>query len=281
MRLIGDQVGVDADQVVVGAGATGVAMQIMQALTTRGEKLVLGSPNFDGYAIMAAQVGLNAVAIPLDAAGRQDLTAMADAVDASTALIVVCRPHNPTGTVIPEGELEAFLSILPRGLPVVLDEAYVEFLLPADELDAVLLIKRHPNVIVLRTFSKAYGLAGLRIGYGFGDAKLIRKVHRLQLLVGIGETAVTAVEASFAAKEELDERISKIRTERRRLRAALLDRGIDVPDSHANFLFIPGRSIAETLARAGIGAKGYAHGSRIAVGDPDSGHAVLDALLGV
>jgi histidinol-phosphate aminotransferase len=278
-KVIADRIGVDADQVVVGCGATGVAMQIMQALTVAGDNMVFGSPTYDGYPLMAGMIGLDTVPVPLDSAGRQDLRAIADAVNERTALLAVCRPHNPTGTVIGTDELEAFLCSVPRRVPIILDEAYGEFLDAADTIDTVSLIQRHPNVIVLRTFSKAYGLAGLRIGYAFGDTELIGRVRRLQLPFGMSTAAVAAVTASYAAEAELAERIRQITTERELLRTSLRQHGIQVPDSRANFLYVPGCDIADRLAQAGIIAKTYPDGSaRIAVGDPAASRAVLHAL---
>ncbi|AYF76020.1 aminotransferase class I/II-fold pyridoxal phosphate-dependent enzyme [Nocardia yunnanensis] len=277
--LIAEHLGLEADQVVVGSGATGVALQIMQTLPGPRDGFVYATPTFDGYPIMADMVGLRSVAVPLDPHGRQDLWGMARAVDAGTGLIAVCRPHNPTGTVVAAAELKAFLCAIPSHLPVILDEAYVEFLGAADTLDHHELIERHPNVLVLRTFSKAYGLAGLRIGYAFGAADLVRRVRRLQLPFGVPALAVAAVRASYAAEAELGERILRITTERELLRTELRRGGIRVPRSSANFLYLPGRDIAPALALAGIAAKRYPDGSaRVAVGDPGADRAVLHAL---
>ncbi|MGX1804998.1 aminotransferase class I/II-fold pyridoxal phosphate-dependent enzyme [Nocardia sp. NPDC055321] len=280
-ELIAGHIGVHEDQVVVGAGATGVAMQIMQTLPRRGAPFVFAAPTFDGYPILAGMTGLRPVPVPVDLRGRQDLWAMARLVDADTGLVAVCRPHNPTGTVLSRSELGAFLCAVPAGVPVLLDEAYLEFLGASEVLDTVELVRRHPNVLVLRTFSKAYGLAGLRIGYAFGDPALIRRVRRLQLPFGIPALAVAAVRASYAAEFELGERILRITTQRELLRTALRRAGIRVPRSSANFLYLPGAGIAPALARAGIVAKRYPDGSvRVAVGDPAADTAVLRALTG-
>ncbi|WP_433196709.1 aminotransferase class I/II-fold pyridoxal phosphate-dependent enzyme [Nocardia sp. CA-107356] len=278
-RLIAGHVGVHSDQVVVGSGATGVAMQIIQALTTPGTGIVYGSPTFDGYPIMAEMADLDVVPVPLDAAGNQDLWAMARAIDKRTGLVVICRPHNPTGTVIAASELKAFLCSVPSRIPIILDEAYAEFLGPADQIDTLALLDRHPNLLVLRTFSKAYGLAGLRIGYTFGGRELIARVRRLQLPFGVGSAAVAAVAASYAAEPELAARILRITTQREALRSALRRMHIVVPRSYANFLYLPGPGVATALRRAGIAAKTYPDGSaRIAVGDPEADSAVVEAL---
>ncbi|PXX65490.1 histidinol-phosphate aminotransferase [Nocardia tenerifensis] len=278
-ELIARHLGVHADQVVVGSGATGVALQIIQSLTAPGAGMVFATPTFDGYPILADMAGVEVVAVPLDAAGNQDLWAMSRAVDKRTGLVVVCRPHNPTGTVVAASELRAFLSGVPARVPVLLDEAYVEFLGAAEYTDPLALLGKYPNLLVLRTFSKAYGLAGLRIGYAFGRREMIARVRRLQVPFGVSSAAVAAVSASYAAEPELAARTMRITTQREALRDALRRCGIDVPPSHANFLYLPGPGVATALRRAGIAAKAYPDGSaRIAVGDPEAGHAVLRAL---
>ncbi|MBO0855540.1 MAG: aminotransferase class I/II-fold pyridoxal phosphate-dependent enzyme [Nocardia sp.] len=279
--LIADRLALTPEQVVVGSGATGVAMQIMQTVSGPGRTMVMATPTFDGYPIMAATVGLETVAVPLDSSGGQRLDEMTRVVDERTALIAVCRPHNPTGTVVPIAELKTFLFGVPRHIPVILDEAYVEFLSGPESVDVGELIRHYPNLIVLRTFSKAYGLAGLRIGYAFGAAELMARIRRRQLPFGIPDHAVAAVRACYAAPAELAARIAAITAEREWLRTALRRRGIAVPDSRANFLYLPGRDVHSTLADVGIAAKGYPDGSaRIAVGDPSADAAVARAFAG-
>ncbi|QIS06889.1 aminotransferase class I/II-fold pyridoxal phosphate-dependent enzyme [Nocardia brasiliensis] len=281
-RLIAGHLGVSADQIVVGAGATGVALQIIQSLTSAGAGIVYGAPTFDGYPIMAEMTGLDAVPVPLTARGDQDLWALARAVDKRTGLVVVCRPHNPTGTVVTAGQLAAFLRTVPARVPVILDEAYVEFLDAAAHIDPGALLRKHANLLFLRTFSKAYGLAGLRIGYAFGRPELMARVRKLQLPFGVSSTAAAAVAASYAAAPELAARTLRITAAREALRTALRRRGIEVPRSQANFLFLPGPGVATALRRAGIAAKAYPDGSaRISVGDPDADQAVLRALEGL
>ncbi|MFE3441510.1 pyridoxal phosphate-dependent aminotransferase [Nocardia sp. NPDC059180] len=278
-KVIAGQLGVRPDQVVVGAGATGVAMQIMHTLAGPGAEMVLGMPTFDGYPIMAGMTGVDVVGVPLDAAGDQDLRAMARAVSSRTRLVVLCRPHNPTGTLVSKRDLRWFLRAIPTRVPVILDEAYVEFLPAGDRMDTDTLLAHYPNLLILRTFSKAYGLAGLRIGYVFGNTDLISRIRRLQLPFGTPTFAVTAVSASYTAEPELAVRVARITEERESLREALRRTGIEPPYSYANFLYLPGPGIATALRRAGIGAKAYPDGSaRIAVGDVEAGRSVLDAV---
>src|ERR1700704_3586332 len=157
--LIAGRVGVRDDQVVIGAGATGVVLQVLHAVTSPGDTMVMTSPTFDGYPIFAQMARLRSVTVALDRHGHHDLDAMADAA-ARARVVVLCRPHNPTGTIEPAAEIEGFLRRVPSDTVVVLDEAYVEFLAPEHRIDAPALVARYPNVVVLRTFSKAYGLAG-------------------------------------------------------------------------------------------------------------------------
>ena len=162
------------EQVVIGGGATGVILQVLHAMTSPGESMVMTSPTFDGYPIFAQMARLRSVTVPLDQHGHHDLDAMAEAAG-QARVVVVCRPHNPTGTVESVADIERFLQRVPQDTVVVLDEAYVEFLSPEYRIDAPDLVERYPNVVVLRTFSKAYGLAGLRIGYGFCASDLARQ----------------------------------------------------------------------------------------------------------
>lgn len=278
-QIVAERLGVDPPQVVVGAGATGVAMQIMQAVLGDGETMAFATPTFDGYPIMADMMGVEAVTVPLDRAGRQDLGALSEIVDDRTGLVVVCRPHNPTGTLVSAVDLEVFLASIPPRVVVILDEAYVEFVDDVDAVDVLGLVRRYPNVLVLRTFSKAFGLAGLRIGYAFGGRELAARVRRWQLPFGMSCAAVAAVTASYAAEDELRARVTRITAERELLRDALRQNGVQVPRSHANFLFLGGPHTAPALQRAGIVAKSYADGSaRIAVGDRAAGRAVLRTL---
>lgn len=278
-QLIAGQVGADTSQVIVGQGATGVALQIMQAVLQPGDSMVFAAPTFDGYPIMADIVGVRQITVGLDPHGQQDLHALAAAVGPGTGLVVLCRPHNPTGTVVEAAALQEFLQQIPPQTVVLLDEAYIEFVAPADLVDTAALLARHPNLLVLRTFSKAFGLAGLRIGYALGNTLLAARVRRLDLPFGMNAAAVPAVAASYAAERELRARVRHITTERERLRNSLRQYGFTVPESHANFLYVPGPRVAQRLIQAGISAKAYPDGSaRIAVGDPAASAAVLEAL---
>ena len=278
--LIADRVGVREEQVVLGAGATGVALQVLHSVTSPGDRIVLASPTFDGYPILAQMARLISVSMPLDEHGHHDLDALADAAS-DAKVVVLCRPHNPTGTLEPAADVERFLRRVPSDTIVLLDEAYVEFVAPEHRLDAPALVQRFPNVVVLRTFSKAYGLAGLRIGYGFGAPELAKTLWTMQLPFGISITSAVAVAASYDAESQLQQRIRFVAAERRYLQRRLRSIGVYSTDAHANFLYLPaaGRSWRQQFDAAGVRARHFADGGvRVTVGGRASTRAVLAAL---
>jgi histidinol-phosphate aminotransferase len=279
-RLIAGQIGVCDEQVVLGAGASGVVMQVLHAVTRPGDRIVISEPTFDGYPIFAQMARLTSVTVALDERGHHDLEAMAEAA-ADARVVVLCRPHNPTGTVEPVADVQRFLRRVPDDTVVLLDEAYIEFVAPQHRIDGPDLVRQFPNVIVLRTFSKAYGLAGLRIGYGFGSPELARILWKMQLPFGMGITSLVAVAASYDAEDQLRQRILRITGERDYLRRRLRAMGVYSTETHANFVYLPprGRPWREVFDRAGLKARHYADGGvRITVGARASTQAVLAAV---
>lgn len=276
--MIAGRIGVCDEQVVLGAGATGVAMQVLHAVTTPGDRIVFTTPTFDGYPIFARMAQLTPVTVPIDAYGHHDLDAMADAA-ANAAVVVVCRPHNPTGTLESAAELHRFLRRVPAETVVLLDEAYIEFVARQHRINGPALVQHFPNVVVLRTFSKAYGLAGLRIGYGFGSPQLAEKLWAMQLPFGMSNTSAIAVAASYDAEDQLQQRIRLITAERRHLSMRLRARGVYSTDSHANFVYLPAGGHPLPEAFDGLQIRRYPDGAaRITVGGPASTRAVLASM---
>jgi histidinol-phosphate aminotransferase len=279
-HLVADRVGVREEQVVLGPGASGVAMQVLHAVTGPGDQIVLSQPTFDGYPIFADMARLTAVTVPLNKHGHHDLAAMADAA-ADASVVVLCRPHNPTGTLEPIAAVEWFLSQVPRDTVVLLDEAYIEFVAQRHRIDGPELIRRFPNVVVLRTFSKAYGLAGLRIGYGFAAPELASMLWTMQLPFGMSNVSAAAVAASYDAEAQLRHRIRRITAERINLRRRLMAMGVYSTDSHANFVYLPprGRPWQEVFADSRVQVRVYPDGgARVTVGELPSTLAVLSVL---
>ncbi|MEB3021496.1 pyridoxal phosphate-dependent aminotransferase [[Mycobacterium] crassicus] len=276
-RLVADHARVPEESVILGAGASGVTMQVLQTMTRPGDRIVLSRPTFDGYPIFARMARLTAVDVPLDAYGRHDLTAMARAAS-DARVVVLCRPHNPTGTLESVADVERFLTDVPGDTIVLLDEAYMEFVAPHQRLDVSELIGRFPNVVVLRTFSKAYGLAALRIGYGLAAPVPAASLWAMQMPFGIPTSAMVAVEASYDAEAQLRQRIEQITAERRYLRARLGSAGVYTTDSQANFVYLPAasRPWREIFAGTGLQVRHYPDGAvRITIGTRASTRMVL------
>ena len=279
-RLVADRVGVDEEQVVLGAGASGVVMQVLHAVTQPGERIVMSQPTFDGYPIFAEMARLTAVTVPLNQHGHHDLAAMAEAAT-DARVVVLCRPHNPTGTLESISAVEWFLTQIPSDTVVLLDEAYIEFVASRYRIDGPDLVRRFPNVVVLRTFSKAYGLAGLRIGYGFAAPELAGRLWTMQLPFGMSNVSAAAVAASYDAEAQLVHRIRRISSERNHLRLRLMAMGIYSTDSHANFVYLPPGRVPwrDVFAESGVQVRHYPDGgARITVGDLPSTLAVLSAV---
>jgi len=277
---------VSPDRVVVGSGSVGVALQLLQAVVEPGDAVAYAWRSFDAYPLLADMVGARRVPVPLTADGCQDLGGLLAALDDRTRVVVVCNPHNPTGTLVTADALSAFLCHVPRHVTVLLDVAYVEFARDADLPDPSALLSDHPNVLVLRTFSKAYGLAALRVGYGLGAPDLVARIRRHQLPFGINAVAAAAVTASLRAAGELRRRVDTVIAERDRLRDQLVHSGWHIRPGHANSVWIaaldPIDEGAAALTAAGVQARHYpGEGLRLTVGSRDANDAVIAALAGV
>ena len=279
-RLIADHLGFEEEQIIVGAGATGVVMQVLQGLTRPGDRIVMAAPTFDGYPIFAQMARLETIAVPLDEHGHHDLDAMADAAT-DADIVVVCRPHNPTGTLAPAEDLLRFLQRIGPSTTVLLDEAYIEFVSPRYRIHPRFLLRRFPNVVVIRTFSKAYGLAGIRTGYGICSPDMGRALWAMQLPFGATVASLAAVAASFEAQGQLNCRIERITAERDHLRSRLKEMGVWSTDAHANFVYLPaqGQLWPEVFDGTGPRVRTYSDGgARITVGNRQSTEAVLATI---
>ncbi|MFE2961064.1 pyridoxal phosphate-dependent aminotransferase [Nocardia tengchongensis] len=287
-RLIADHIGCAPTQIVVGAGATGVIMHILQAFAASADaRVVMAVPIFDGFPLLTATVGGRPVRVELRPDGSQDLTAMAAVVDDRTTVVVLCDPHNPTGTRLRQNELTAFLDRIGPHVAVILDHAYLEFVEPAHRLDTRGIQAAYPNVIAVHTFSKAFGLAGLRVGYAVAESRTAARISHWQVPFGMNSLAEIGVAASYAATAELDDRIHAITAERDRLAAGLHRLGHIPPVSSANHLFLPLpdpaliQAISASFVRDGIRVKRHGDGIRITVGDAAATDAVLNSLAGL
>jgi histidinol-phosphate aminotransferase len=272
--------GVLPDQVVAGCGSVAVLGHVLAAFCDAGDEVVHPWRSFEAYPIMVTLAGATGVPVPVGADGRLDLPAMAAAVTERTRVVLVCTPNNPTGPAVHADELDAFLAAVPSDVLVVLDEAYVEFVRDPEAADGLAVLAAHPNVVLLRTFSKAYGLAGLRVGFAVAEARLAAGIRAASTPFGVSHLAQLAGVASLRAADELMTRVDGIVRERARLLDGLRADGWDVPDSQANFVWLAlgaeTARFAQDAAGAGVLVRPFAgDGVRISVGEPEATDVVL------
>jgi len=278
---IASRFGVPAEHVAVGCGSVGIAQQLLEAVGEPGAEVIYAWRSFEAYPYLTDLANATSVQVPLANYGH-DLPAMAAAITERTRLILVCTPNNPTGTPVRQRELADFLDQVPAGCLAVIDEAYVQYVRDPDVADGLSLYADRPNVAVLRTFSKAYGLAGLRVGFLIGHAPVAQAVRKTMLPFTVNSLAQAAAVASLAAESELLERVELVVKERDRVRHELLGDGWTVPATEANFVWLPLRDrsteFTDHCDAAGVSVRPYApDGVRVTIGDPEANDAFLAA----
>ncbi len=237
-RRIAERCELPSARVAVGNGSCEILMAAADALLEPGAELIYAWPSFSIYPHVAALSGARAIEVPLDAEQRHDLDAMAREVTAATRLILVCNPNNPTGTALALDAIDAFLADLPRHVAVILDEAYVEFNALQDPGDSLDLVERHPNLIILRTFSKVYGLCGLRAGYALGPEEFRLAIDRVRQPFSVNALAQAAAAEAIQHQDEVERRVEATVVERAWLESELEGRGLATSDSQANFVWV-------------------------------------------
>jgi histidinol-phosphate aminotransferase len=278
-EAISARFGVPQAHIAVGCGSVGVTQQFLEATAEPGEQVLYAWRSFEAYPTLADLSGAESARVPLRDE-THDLTAMADAITERTRIVFVCNPNNPTGTVVRRAELEKFLDAVPADCLVVLDEAYREYVRDPGVPDGLSLYPGRPNLAVLRTFSKAYGLAGLRVGLMVAAEPVAAAVRMTMLPFTVNHIAQAAAIASLAAESELLDRVDAVVGERARVRGALLGDGWTVPPTEANFVWLrlgqdTGHFAAECAA-AGISVRPFGdEGARVSIGDPEANEAFL------
>ncbi|HEY3924274.1 MAG TPA: histidinol-phosphate transaminase [Acidothermaceae bacterium] len=282
VEALADKLDVPADHVVVGCGSVGVATQLVEAFAGPGDEVVYAWRSFEAYPIIVQVAGATAVPVPLTSGAVHDLDAMAAAITPRTKVVLVCNPNNPTGTAVQRAPLEAFLDAVPSGCLVVLDEAYREFNRDPDVPDAITLYRDRPNVAVLRTFSKAYGLAGLRVGYAVAHPEVADAIRMTSVPFAVSSIAQAAAVASLrpVAERELLERVDATVGERRRVITELRGAGWHIPDSEANFVWLATGSQTDSgaaaCAEAGVVVRPFSgEGLRVTIGEPEANDIFL------
>jgi len=274
------------EEVAVGAGSDGLVDGLSQIALDPGDGIVCGWPSFPSYAIDARKLGAVPKTIPLRD-DRYDLEAMLDAITPRTKLVYVCHPNNPTGTMNTRAELDAYFERVPDHVVTVLDQAYFEYIDDPDYVDGVEYLKAGRRVVVLRTFSKIYGLAGLRVGYAVGPEAVVTAIGKVRRAFDVNSFAQIAALASLDAPEELARRRAVNADGLVQLERIMREHDLDPPKSVANFLFAEvgddSRPLFEQLLREGVivrptGGFGAPGAIRVTVGTPEENEVFGEAL---
>ncbi|WP_411134535.1 histidinol-phosphate transaminase [Streptomyces sp. C10] len=282
MAELSERFSVPVEHLATGTGSVGVAQQLVQATSGPGDEVIYAWRSFEAYPIITQVSGATSVQVPLTSGEVHDLDAMLAAITDRTRLIFVCNPNNPTGTVVRRAELESFLDRVPGDVLVVLDEAYREFIRDAEVPDGIDLYRDRPNVCVLRTFSKAYGLAGLRVGFAVAHEPVAAALRKTAVPFGVSQLAQEAAVASLRSEAALLERVDALVAERARVVDGLLGQGWTVPESQANFVWLRlgDRTVdfAAACERAGVVVRPFpGEGVRVTIGESSAMDLFLQA----
>lgn len=281
---LAERYGVTTDEVLVGAGSVALLAQFVLAAAGPGDEVVYSWRSFEAYPGLVTVAGARSVQVPNRGDHGHDLDAIADAVTDRTRVLIVCSPNNPTGVAVTRDEFERFMARVPADRLVLLDEAYAEFVRDEASVDGSELIGRHPNLVVLRTFSKAYGLAGVRVGYAIGPVEILDAARATAIPLGVTAVATAGALAALEpeAEAELLRRVDALVERRDAVRTALVAQGWPIPEAQGNFVWLPTGErtveVAERLFERGIVARAFpGDGIRVSIGEPES----VDVLLRV
>jgi histidinol-phosphate aminotransferase len=277
---LAERIGVSIDEVHVGAGSVAILQQLISAAAAPGDEVLYAWRSFEAYPGLVTVAGATSVTVSVLPDGRHDLDGMAAAITDRTRVVLVCTPNNPTSTIVTTAEFEAVMAKVPETVLVLLDEAYREFVTDPHAVDGLPLLDRYPNLVVLRTFSKAFGLAGLRVGYAAGPAYILDAARSAAIPLSVTEPAQRAALAALDHEVELRDRVDEIVERRTRVRDGLRAAGWDIPEPQGNFVWLAAgdetAAAAEVLERHGIVARVFApDGIRVSIGE----EASVDPLL--
>lgn len=286
LRRLADHLGVDDRQIVMGNGSDDLLGLLARILLTPGDEVIVPDPSFLMYTIVAQSAGAKPIMVPLKEL-RIDLDALLEHIGPRTRMIFICNPNNPTGTIVDRKAFEAFLDAVPADIVVVVDEAYFEFIRDENRVTGLSFLDSDTPVVTLRTFSKAYGLAGLRVGYGVMPAPLAEMVNRVRMPFNVNSMAQAAAVAALGDTEFLNKTVETVHRGLDFLYAELADRGYHAFPSQANFFLIdvkqPADIVFDLLLRQGVIVRsmrgyGYPNYIRLSVGRPDENRRFLSAL---
>lgn len=279
-RELADRLGVGTDNLVVTTGASELLVALTQITSDATTEAIYPWPSFEMYPQTTGLAGSTRIEVPLRSDGTHDLAAMAAAITEATSLIILCSPNNPTGPVLRDAEVREFLTAVPDHVVVALDEAYWEFANTPGAVDGLELVADHPNVVLLRTFSKAHGLAGLRVGYGVGHPSVIAGLLKAVIPFGVTDLSQAAALESLRHWDEVIDRARQIATIRDGFAAGLRTQGWEVPEAQGNFVWLPlgplSDAFEDACVAAAIAVRNLGDGVRISIGPPEALDRVLE-----
>jgi len=267
-RRLADRFETEPGRIAVGNGSCEILLAAAEALCEPGDEIVYAWPSFSMYPYLPALTGAREIRVPLAEGYVHDLDAMASEVTAATQLLIVCNPNNPTATHIPAAEIAAFLDRIPERVTVVLDEAYIEFQAHDDPDATVDLLASRPNLVVLRTFSKCYGLAGLRVGYAIGSAKFRAAIDAVRQPFSVNALAQAAAAEAIRHGDDVERRVEGNLVERVRVESGLRELGLVTSESQANFSWVDLGEADEAEVVAGLAERRIAVRPGTPLGDP-------------
>lgn len=281
-RALAERLGVDSGRIATGTGSVALIGHLMAAIGSPGSDVVYSWRSFEAYPIAATVAGVRSVQIPNTPDHRHDIAAMAKAVGPDTRAVIVCSPNNPTGPVVTASELDELYDAVDPSVLIVIDEAYREFVTDPEAPDAIERYGDRPNTVVFRTFSKAWSLAGLRVGYMVASPEVAEAVRKCTIPFAVNVVAQAAALAALRAEDEMRRRVGLVVAERERVLEAARRIVPDVPDSQGNFIWLPfgadSRPFAEHCEGRGILVRPFADGVRVTLGEPEDNDAMLSSL---
>ncbi len=267
-RRIAERYETESGRVTVGNGSCEILLAAAEALCEPGDEIVYAWPSFSMYPYLAALTGAREIRVPLADGEVHDLDAMATEVTAATQVVIVCNPNNPTGTHLPAAQIAAFCERIPSHVTIVLDEAYVEFQTVDDPDTTVDLLAYFPNLVVLRTFSKVYGLAGLRVGFGLGSAKFRAAVDAVRQPFSVNALAQAAAAEAVLHQDDVAQRVERTLVERVRVEEGVRELGLSTAETQTNFSWIDLGDANEEEIVAGLAEQSIAVRPGTPLGDP-------------
>lgn len=279
---LAERFGVSKGEVHIGSGSVSILAQLIAAAARPGEEVLYSWRSFEAYPGLVTVAGATSTRVPNRPDHSHDLVAMAAAITDKTRVAIVCTPNNPTGTTVSKADFENFMERVRDDLLVILDEAYVEFVTDPEAVNGHGLLGRYPNLVILRTFSKAFGLAGLRVGYAIGAEKILDAARVSAIPLSVTEAAQAGAMAALDHEDELLLRVAEIVKRRERVADAFEEIGLSVPRSQANFIWLPSgeqtEAVNEILLSHGLVGRVLApDGIRVSIGEEESIAPLIEA----